>query len=126
MCVFLARAPRYAIRMPVHPLFGLKRTPHILRLDPAVGIAIRLARKAASLSQAQLARVCGVTVRHIFAIERGSRFFVTLLLKNVRELPALRLPGVAASLLSSSADHPYDTAPPHKPRRTRSKTPRQR
>jgi transcriptional regulator with XRE-family HTH domain len=76
----------------------------MLRLDPAVGIAIRIARKTAGLSQVKLARACSVTVRHIVAIEHGSNFNVDLLLAIARELPALRLPDVAAALLSTVAD----------------------
>jgi len=92
MRVFIARAPRYA-------------TP-LMKLDPAVGIAIRLARKAAGVSQVQLAGACGVTVRRVFAIERGSDFAVSLLFAIARELPALRLPDVAAALLRVSLDRP--------------------
>jgi transcriptional regulator with XRE-family HTH domain len=76
----------------------------MLKFNPAVGDAIRVARKAAGLSQAHLARACGLTVRHIFAIEHGSGFNVALLRKIVRALPALRLPDVAAALLRVSAD----------------------
>lgn len=75
----------------------------MLRLDPAVGIAIRVARKAAGLSRAGLARACHLTIHHIAAVERGSNFSVALLLAIVRELPALRLPDVAAALLLREA-----------------------
>lgn len=69
------------------------------KLDPTVGIAILVARKAEGLSQAELARACGVTVRHIFAIERGSDISLALFRTIVRELPVLQLPDVAAALL---------------------------
>lgn len=58
------------------PLSAAVHSLPVSKLDPAVGIAIRVARKAARLSRAQLAHACGVTVRHIAAIERGSDFTV--------------------------------------------------
>ena len=69
----------------------------MLKLDPAVGIAIRLARRTAGLSQVKLARACGVAVHRIVAIEQGSDFTVELLLAIVRVLPALRPPGGTAA-----------------------------
>jgi hypothetical protein len=57
----------------------------------------------------------------MIAIERGSNFTVALLLAIVRELPALRVPDVAAALLRVFADRPSPGAPPRpKPRRPRS------
>ena len=53
----------------------------MLRLGPAVGIAIRSARKAAGLSQQRLARACGISCRHLIAIERGANFMVAILLR---------------------------------------------
>jgi transcriptional regulator with XRE-family HTH domain len=72
------------------------------KLDPSVGIAILVARKAEGLSQAKLARACGVTVKHIFAIERGSDLSLALFLTIVRELPVLQAPDVAAALLRTA------------------------
>jgi len=73
-------------------------------LDPVAGIAIRVARKAAGLSQAKLARACGVSVRHIAAVERdGSGLTLDLLRRIVHELPALQPPDVAAALLRTFA-----------------------
>jgi len=93
-------------------------TRTMMKVDPTVAIAIRIARTAAGLSQVRLARACGVTVRHIFAIEHGSNFTVELLLRIARELPALRLPGVAAALLSALAYRwPADSEPRPRPRR---------
>jgi transcriptional regulator with XRE-family HTH domain len=92
----------------------------MLKLNPAVGVAIRVARKAAGLSQAQLARACGVTVGHIFAIEHGSGFNVALLLEIVEQLPALRLRDVADALLSVSAGRSSTTPLPLALRRDRS------
>jgi len=108
MCVFVALGPRCAIA---------RRIRKMQKLDSAVGITIRLARKAAGLSRATPARACGISLRHMIAIERGSNFTVAMLLAIVRELPALRVPDVAAALLGAFADRPSPASDPRPKRR---------
>jgi len=47
---------------------------------PDVGKRIRAAREARGLSRAELARRCGISRRHIAAIEAGANFSVAYLL----------------------------------------------
>ncbi len=87
-----------ALRATTRTLFLLARPPHMLPLDPAFGSAIRAAREAARLSQARLARSCGISLRHLVAIERGANFTVAVLVAISRALPTLPVPGAAPSL----------------------------
>ena len=96
----------------------VRYTRTLMKVDRTVAIAVRIARTTAGMSQIELARACGVTVRHIFAIEHGSDFSVGLLLRIARELPVLSMPGVAATLLSALGDSwPDDSEPRPKPHR---------
>jgi len=66
------------------------------QLDRSIGAAIRAARLAAGMSQERLARKAGTTRRHIVSIESGANFTVAILVRILRALPALRVPGISA------------------------------
>ena len=56
-------------------------------LDPALGRAIEAARRRRGLTQAGLAATCGMSRRHLAAIEGGANFSVAILLDLARTLP---------------------------------------
>jgi transcriptional regulator with XRE-family HTH domain len=62
-------------------------------LDKAIGKTIERERRRHGLTQVRLARMCGVSRRHLAAIERGGNFSVAILLDVAQVLAgkALRL-----------------------------------
>jgi transcriptional regulator with XRE-family HTH domain len=55
-------------------------------LDKNLGRLIRDRRKIRGYTQGELARRCGVSRRHVAAIERGANFTVAVLVALAREL----------------------------------------
>jgi transcriptional regulator with XRE-family HTH domain len=70
------------------------------RLDVRLGLAIREAREERGLSQAELARRCGVSLRHLVSIEHGANFSVALLVAIATELTEIA-PMLAAVITSN-------------------------
>lgn len=58
-------------------------------LDPSLGTAIRSARDRRDLTQAELASRCGISRRHLAAIEGGANFSVAVLGAIAAELEEL-------------------------------------
>ena len=56
-------------------------------LDASFGFAIRSARDRHGLTQRDLARHCGISLRHVAAIEHGANFSVAVLAAIANELP---------------------------------------
>jgi len=86
----------------------LGRPSLMLPLDPDVGIAVRAARHAAGLSQQRLARLAGISVRHLVDVEGGANFTVAVLFALARELPTLRIDDV---LRRQAAKYKHDPTP---------------
>ena len=55
-------------------------------IDRQLGAAIRAGRKRRNLTQKELARRSGVSLRHLAAIERGANFTVAVLFALASEL----------------------------------------
>ena len=82
-------------------------------LDKRLGCVIRAARKQRGLSQKELARRCGISRRHLIAIELGANFTVTVLVALSGEIveiapvivELLRPASQPAAPQAASADH---------------------
>jgi DNA-binding XRE family transcriptional regulator len=72
-------------------------------LPPAIRNAIRAARHRRRVSQARLAHLCGLSVRHIVAIEGGANFTVSVLILLLRELPQLQIVDAIQDALAQMA-----------------------
>jgi transcriptional regulator with XRE-family HTH domain len=70
-------------------------------LDKNLGHVIRDRRKMRGLTQEELARRCGVSRRHLIAIERGANFSVAVLVALAGELEEIA--PVVAELLTRAA-----------------------
>ena len=86
-------------RADVSPPTGVVGT-----LPPAIGHAIRDARRKRGVSQARLARLCGLSLRHIVAIEGGANFTVEVLILLALELPQFRPTDAIEKALAQMAD----------------------
>ena len=78
-------------------------------LASAIGDEVREARLKRGVSQARLARLCGLSLRHLVAIEGGANFTVAVLILLVRELPQLR---IAEAIQAAIAQTVGADAPP--------------
>ncbi|MEK6371230.1 MAG: helix-turn-helix transcriptional regulator [Acidobacteriota bacterium] len=77
---------------------GRIRPPAPRCTDPRIGRVIRAVRIGSQLTQAQLARKCRVSLRHVIAIEHGRNCTVAVLLAIIEHLPAAKV-GLARLLL---------------------------
>lgn len=58
-------------------------------LDKKLGDAIRAGRLRRNLTQKELAQRCGLSLRHLLAIERGANFSVAVLVTLANEIDEL-------------------------------------
>jgi DNA-binding XRE family transcriptional regulator len=63
----------------------------MVMLPRVIGDSVRAARLEAGLSQDKLARSCGLSRRHIVAIENHCNFTLAVLLALARGLPEFRI-----------------------------------
>ena len=80
-----------------HPFLFFRRT--MKPLDTRLGRVIRSARDRRGLTQADLARRCGISRRHVAAIERGANFTVAVLVAIAAELPEIAPPLLSEFLM---------------------------
>ena len=75
-------------------------------LGEALGETIERERRKRRLTQAGLAQLCGISRRHLAAIESGANFTVTILFAILRALPGMLLPVGALMVLSAMPEAP--------------------
>ena len=79
-------------------------------LDKRLGRVIRSARDRRGFTQDELARRCGISRRHVAAIERGANFTVAVLVAIAGELPDLAAVIGGFLALTSLSATPAETA----------------
>jgi transcriptional regulator with XRE-family HTH domain len=75
-------------------------------LDGTLGVAVRELRENQQLTQAAVARLAGVSRRHIAAIEKGANVSVLVVVKVARVLGATELPLGGVTLTAEAAPAP--------------------
>jgi transcriptional regulator with XRE-family HTH domain len=79
----------------------VRKQPQTRALDTALGRTIEHERRKQRLTQERLAQLCGISRRHLAAIESGANFTMGIFFEIVRVLPGVLLPVGALLLLNA-------------------------